>query len=89
MGEGNLWKAAGHGYTPRTIQEVAGGQPRFRENLRGRAASHQMIGPDAFGQCWTFCVMQVREGPWRTVTGWPATRREHEWYASQLANEER
>ena len=81
--EGNLWKADAHGYTPRTVQEVAGGRARFRENLRGRAATHQMIGTDARGRCWTLCIMQVREGLWRAVTGWPSTRRECEWYKAQ------
>jgi hypothetical protein len=80
--EGNLWKAEAHGYTPRTVEEVAQEEPKFRENLKGRAATHQMIGPTADGQMWTFCVLQVRGGIWRTVTGWPSTGKEQEWYNS-------
>lgn len=80
--EGNLWKAEDHGYTPRIVDEVAGGTPKFRENLKGRAATHQMIGPAEDGQMWTFCVLEVLDGLWRTVTGWPSTKKEREWYNS-------
>jgi len=69
--DGNLPKAAAHGFTP-----------RFRANLRGRATTHQMIGPAADGRIWTLCVMHVYEDVWRCVTGWPSTPRETEWYGS-------
>lgn len=80
--EGNLGKAEAHGYTPRTVDEVAGGDPKFRPNLRGRAATHQMIGPASDGRVWTFCVLEAQDGVWRTVTGWPSTKGEREWYNS-------
>lgn len=80
--DGNLRKADAHGYTARTVDEVSGGSPKFRANLRGRAATHQMIGPDANERLWTFCVLDVSEGLWRTVTGWPSTAKEREWYNS-------
>lgn len=80
--DGNLPKAAAHGFTPGTVDEVAGTAPRFRTNLRGRATTHQIIGPAADGRMWTLCVMYVYEDVWRCVTGWPSTRRESEWYGS-------
>ena len=80
--EGNLWKAEAHGYAPRTVEEVTGGKPKFRANLRGRAATHQMIGPAADGRMWTFCVLEIQEGLWRAVTGWPSTGKEETWYNS-------
>jgi hypothetical protein len=41
-----------------------------------------MIGPDAKGKSWTFCVLNIYEGLWRTVTGWPSTAKERAWYDS-------
>lgn len=81
--EGNLWKAQAHGFTPRTVDEVSGGRPMFRLNLKGRAATHQMIGRDAQGRTWTFCVLQVQTGLWRTITGWPSTTKDQAWYDAQ------
>lgn len=81
--EANLRKAESHGYTPRTVDEVTVGEPKFRLNLQGRAATHQMIGSAAEAQFWTFCVLRVRGGLWRTVTGWPSTKTEREWYNSR------
>ena len=80
--EGNLAKATEHGYTPRTVDQVSQEEPKFRKNLKGQAATHQMIGPDFGGRVWTFCVLQVRDGIWRTVTGWPSTSTEQGWYNS-------
>jgi hypothetical protein len=80
--DGNLWKADSHGYTPRIVEEVAFGSPKFRSNRKRRAATHQMIGPALNGRFWTFCVLEVRPGQWRTVTGWPSTRTEVGWYNS-------
>lgn len=78
--EGNLWKAEAHGYSPETVEAVAEQIPRFRANLQGRAATHQMIGPDASNRRWTFCILEVKDGLWRTVTGWPSTSKESSWY---------
>lgn len=78
--DGNLWKAETHGYTSRTVYEVATGSPQFRANLPDRATTHQMIGPAADGRFWTLCIVQVRDSLWRVVTGWPSTGPEREWY---------
>jgi len=87
--EGNLWKAEDHGYTPRTVVEVASGEPRFRPNTgEGRSATHQMVGPASSGRRWTFCILQVREGLWRTITGWPSTKTEGAWYDQEERNDE-
>jgi hypothetical protein len=78
--DGNLWKAADHGYSPRKVDEVSSNKPKFRENLKGRAATHQMVGPDSRDRLWTFCIVQVEDGLWRTVTGWPSTPQESKWF---------
>jgi len=80
--DGNL----GHLRPPRpgrrAIRQVANGDPRFRRNRRGRAASHQMIGPDEGGKMWVVCIAQVpgMEWTWRAITGWEARDHEVDWY---------
>jgi hypothetical protein len=39
----------------RICREVLAGKPRFFRQV-DRAASHQMIGPDASGRNWTIAV---------------------------------
>lgn len=51
--DGNLEELAPHGVTRRIVESVAEEAPLFRRNKRGRAASHQMIGPDPGGRMWT------------------------------------
>lgn len=66
---------------PRTIRQVGEEAPRFRRNLKGRAASHQMIGPDAGGTLWVVCIVETHvTGTWRAITGWPARDPETTWY---------
>lgn len=72
-----LWK---HGVTRRDVLDVAAGVPKFRRNRRRRAASHQMVGADRGGQFWTICIVHVRDGQWRAVTGWRSERHEVDWY---------
>jgi len=66
----------------REIRQVADSDPRFRRNRRDRAATHQMIGPDAGGRMWVVCIVQVHKGgsTWRAITGWEARDSEIEWY---------
>lgn len=80
--EGNLDELASHGVARRNVLQVSQGDPRFRRNRRGRAASHQMIGPDDGGKIWVVCIVQApdRPGVWRAVTGWQARASEREWY---------
>ncbi len=80
--DGNLKELARHGVQRRHVLEVAEYAPRFRRNKKGRAASHQMIGPDQSGAVWAICIVQLpgRSGTWRAVTGWRATQAEAEWY---------
>lgn len=53
-----------HGFSSRTVNDVAGSSPRFRKNLRGRAATHQMIGPDAEAVCGpsAYCTSTMASG---------------------------
>ena len=80
--DGNLTELAAHGVSPRIVEQVAQGSPRFRQNRRRRAATHQMIGPDAGGTIWVVCIMQVggHPGLWRAITGWKARDHEVAWY---------
>ena len=64
----NIEHLARHSLTPEIVIEVAGDLPLFRENLRGRAASHQMIGPDRMGETW---VISIRGLSWRRGFGEP------------------
>lgn len=78
--DGNLEELAAHGLDRHTVLDVADEAPRFRRNKKGRAASHQMIGPDRGGQFWTVCIVEVLDQRWRAITGWPSEERERTWY---------
>lgn len=82
--EANIQEIARHGLIPRTVLGVGSNAPRFRRNRKGRAATHQMIGPDPGGTMWVVCILQTRPGRWRAVTGWEARAQEIEWYRRSL-----
>src|SRR5438128_10349069 len=65
---------------PVTIIQVWQQDPRYRENLAGRAASHQMIGPDFGGATWTVCITQYYGFTWKALNGWIATTTGCAWY---------
>ncbi len=65
--DANLDELARHGVNRRTVLHVATEAPRFRRSKKGRAASHQMIGPDRSGQLWTICIANVYGERWRAV----------------------
>lgn len=83
--EGNLSHCARHEVTPRVVAEVSGRKPLFRANLEGRTATYQMVGPDEAGRWWTICLVIVREGRGRVITGWPATKNERIWWTEHEA----
>lgn len=80
--EGNLGELARHGLSRRIVLEVAHEHPKFRRNRRGRAATHQMIGPDYAMCMWTICIAAVSShvGLWRAITGWSADPEDVDWY---------
>ena len=80
--DGNLDELARHGASRRIVEQVAQDTPRFRRNKHGRAATHQMIGPDWGGAIWVICIAPVPgvDGLWRAITGWPATGADKAWY---------
>jgi hypothetical protein len=80
--EGNERELATHGLSRRIIRQVADEWPKFRKNRRGRAATHQMIGPDGGGRMWTICIKQAADHPgvWRAITGWAAEPEDRDWY---------
>lgn len=73
---------ARHGVTPWDVYEVWEGTPKYRANRRGRAATHQMIGPTKGGAVVAAFIVEVPgvPGRWRPVTARPATRAEREWW---------
>lgn len=80
--EADLEELANHGLSREIVLQVAHDRPKFRQNRRGRAASHQMIGPDYGGRMWTICLMEVsdRPGQWRAITGWAADPEDRDWF---------
>lgn len=78
----NLDHLAQHGLNRRVVLQVAHVDPRFRRNRSGRAATHQMIGPDYGGQFWTVCIVECsgKRGTWRAITGWPSEDHEKAWH---------
>jgi hypothetical protein len=80
--EGNLTELACHGLSRRIVIEVAHEDPKFRRNRRGKAVTHQMIGPDYGMRMWTVCIATVfgHMGLWRAITGWSADPEDVDWY---------
>lgn len=80
--DGNLEELRAHGLSRRLVLQVAGNASRFRRNKRGRAASHQMVGPDAGGTMWVICIAEAAAEPgrWRAITGWRAEEPDIDWY---------
>lgn len=72
----------GHGLTRRIVEQVSREKPRFRSNKKGKATSHQMIGPDRGQGMWTVCIVEMsyQPGVWLAITGWPSEQPEIEWY---------
>ena len=75
--EKNVEEIAAHGITTDQVAAVLEGNPRFRRNKRGHAATHKMIGPDNSGIMLTVPIMPTHiYGLWQPVTAWPSTREE-------------
>jgi hypothetical protein len=55
-----------HGARPGDVLDVWEGRPKFRQNRRGRAATHQMIGPGRGGAFFAVFIRQseLYEGVW-------------------------
>src|SRR5688572_14518359 len=80
--EGNLTHLRHRGMRRRTVRQVAEEAPLFRRNRGRRAASQQMLGPDAGGTLWVICIVAIpgKKETWRAITGWRASDREVAWY---------
>ena len=78
----NVDHIARHGISAREVDEVWRGELKFRRNRKGRAATHQMLGPDGGGRLVAVFVAPVpaRPGLWRAVTARPATAAEKDWW---------
>ena len=83
--DGNLGELGRHEVTRRIVLQVAEEAPRFRPNVKGRAVTHQMIGPDRGGGYWTICIVQSdrEQGRWRAITGWRSDPEDVTWYRSR------
>lgn len=73
---------ARHGVRPANVLAVWRELPKYRRNRKGRAASHQMIGPDRGGLFFTIFIRQddVTTGLWRAITGRNAVQAERAWW---------
>ncbi|MBA2609126.1 MAG: hypothetical protein H0U92_09320 [Actinobacteria bacterium] len=80
--DGNIAYLGRRGLSRKLVRQVALGAPRLRRNLKGRAATHLMIGRDDGGQIWTICIVEVTNSPgvWRAFNGWPSDDEEKAWY---------
>lgn len=78
----NLNELGKHGLSRSTVIQTATEAPKFRSNKKGRAATHQMIGPDYGGTHRTVCIVQnvTYVGRWRAITGWKSELHEIDWY---------
>ena len=76
--EANIAHLSDKGIDDALVYEIFAGEPRFREERSGRAASHHMIGPNARGRIWTIAIVETDDerAIWRPITGWPSTSRE-------------
>lgn len=80
--DGNLghFEKTARGIDQNLIMEVFLGTPVYAVNVPSatRSGTHQMIGPDTRGRCWTIIMYEVDSDRhiWRPITGWPSTRRE-------------
>lgn len=82
----NLAYVSRRGCNPEIVFQVQDRRPRHRLNLKDRAASHQMIGPDNGGRIWTICYLAAPGGPpgmARAVNTWRADKEEQGWYDRQ------
>jgi hypothetical protein len=78
----NVEHIARHGLRPWHVHDVWLGDPRFRRNRKGRAATHQMIGPEPGGRFLAAFIAPEpgRPGLWRVVTAREATETERRWW---------
>ena len=70
----NVDKLAGHGLTPRQVEQLLEYSFFVTANKQGHRASHLVIGYDYGGRCLTIPIEPTAEPTtWRPVTGWPST----------------
>jgi hypothetical protein len=86
--EHNEAHAARHDITPWLVDDILDGRPLFFPNLPGRSGTHKMIGPSREGRFWTVIIVEVAEGRWRPITGWPSDKPEVELYKAGTSGEE-
>lgn len=73
---------ARHRVRPSDVLDVWAESPKYRRNKKGRAASHQMIGPDRGGAFFAVFIREVDpdEGRWRVITARRASDAEQDWW---------
>ena len=77
--------AAAHGVTAALLDEVAQQSPKlFPNEGQGRSGNHLLIGPAVDGRFWTIVVLELMDGVWRPITGWPSTGQELRLYREEL-----
>jgi len=80
--DANVEHMAEHRIRPADVGAVWSDRPKYRRNRHGRAATHQMIGPDGGGRLVAAFIRQadLSEGRWRAITARPATGAESKWW---------
>jgi len=78
----NVEHIARHGIAPGDVDDIPRNDPKFRRNRKARAATHQMIGPDAVGGFVAVFLAPVPgvAGLWRVITARPASEPERRWW---------
>ena len=73
---------ARHGVRPSDVLSVWREAPKYRRNRKNRAASHQMLGPDAGSRFFAIFIREdeLYRGQWRPITGRLATDAERAWW---------
>jgi len=80
--DANVEHTAEHGIRPADVENVWSDRPKYRRNRLGRAATHQMIGPDGGGRLVAAFIREAdaSEGRWRVITARRATGAESKWW---------
>jgi uncharacterized DUF497 family protein len=84
--ESNEVHCARHEVSPWLVEELLNIKPLFFPNKAERSGTHKMVGPSRSGRHWTIIMVNVGEGRWRPITGWPSDKPEIELYK---ANQEK
>ena len=81
--EANIEHCARHELTPTVAESVRTGAPKLFPNGESKTGSHVMVGPNEPGRYWTVILLDLGNGKYRPITGWPSTNTEIRHYRSE------